>query len=222
MPLFRDVDGNFFDIPDEVLQKYRVEGELPEGALLSGGMVGQVGGAGYQSLGASASYSPHAAYSYAAPEGAAYAASASMPSRGPAYNWPGQAAYNYTMPSRGPAYNYPDAAAYNYPHSVPSRGPAYNWPGQAAYNYAPPAYSYPEQGSATHNYPAPSRAPAYNYAHMGGAPSAEPRSFSHRDAASYNYEAATGYSADPQVDPASGALFAEIDPMADSDQEQRT
>ena len=30
MALFRDEEGNFFNIPDEELQKYKVEGEVPE------------------------------------------------------------------------------------------------------------------------------------------------------------------------------------------------
>lgn len=36
MAIFRDLDGNFFDIPEEDLKRYRVEGELPENAELTG------------------------------------------------------------------------------------------------------------------------------------------------------------------------------------------
>lgn len=39
MPIFRDLDGNFYDIPKAVLHKYRVEGELPEGAKQHGAEV---------------------------------------------------------------------------------------------------------------------------------------------------------------------------------------
>lgn len=39
MPIFRDLDGNFYDIPKAVLHKYRVEGELPEGAKQQGAEV---------------------------------------------------------------------------------------------------------------------------------------------------------------------------------------
>lgn len=36
MALFRDMDGNFFQIPSEILEAYRMEGELPEGSALAG------------------------------------------------------------------------------------------------------------------------------------------------------------------------------------------
>ncbi len=36
MALFRDMDGNFFQIPSKILEAYRVEGELPEGSALAG------------------------------------------------------------------------------------------------------------------------------------------------------------------------------------------
>lgn len=36
MALFRDMDGNFFQVPSEILEAYRVEGELPEGSALAG------------------------------------------------------------------------------------------------------------------------------------------------------------------------------------------
>jgi hypothetical protein len=39
MPIFRDLDGNFYDIPKDLLRKYRVEGELPESAKLQGAEV---------------------------------------------------------------------------------------------------------------------------------------------------------------------------------------
>jgi hypothetical protein len=39
MPIFRDLDGNFYDIPKDQLRKYRVEGELPESAKLQGAEV---------------------------------------------------------------------------------------------------------------------------------------------------------------------------------------
>jgi len=47
MALFRDLDGNFFLIPAEVLEAYRVEGELPEGSELAGreAEVGVIAGA---------------------------------------------------------------------------------------------------------------------------------------------------------------------------------
>jgi hypothetical protein len=44
MPIFRDLDGNFYDIPKDLLRKYRVEGELPESAKLQGAEVELPGG----------------------------------------------------------------------------------------------------------------------------------------------------------------------------------
>ena len=70
MPLFRDLEGNFFDIPVEDLPKYRVEGEVPEGAQLAGG---EVEGSQHPS-----------AYNYQAPGAAAY--NYPGPGRAAAYN----------------------------------------------------------------------------------------------------------------------------------------
>jgi hypothetical protein len=133
MPIFRDLEGNFFDIPDEDLQKYRVEDEISEGTTLAGGEVEHP-------------TAPQAAYNY----------------QGAAYTWPpGAAAYNYGPPPSGsPAYNY-QGAAYTWPPSSPTQA-AYNYPGpaarmpqpQAAYNYPGPAARMP-QPQAAYNYPGP-------------------------------------------------------------------
>lgn len=70
MPIFRDVEGNFYDISAEDLQNYRVEGELPEQAKLFGGLVtGSSRQRTYNYEGAATyNYEPAAAYNY---EGAA-------------------------------------------------------------------------------------------------------------------------------------------------------
>jgi hypothetical protein len=39
MPIFRDLDGNFYDLPADVLAKYRVQGELTDDAKLQGAEV---------------------------------------------------------------------------------------------------------------------------------------------------------------------------------------
>ena len=36
MSLFRDQDGNLYEIPESELQRFRVEGEVPEGSALEG------------------------------------------------------------------------------------------------------------------------------------------------------------------------------------------
>jgi hypothetical protein len=109
MTIFRDHEGNFYDVPDDELQRYRVQGDLPEGAQLAGDEVGD------------ADQPAQAAHNYAAPVAHNYPA--------PAYNYQHAAAYNY----QPPAYNYQRAPAYNY------QPPAYNYQRAAAYNYDPPA-----------------------------------------------------------------------------------
>jgi hypothetical protein len=93
MPLFRDLEGNFFDIPVEDLPKYRVEGEVPEGAKLAGG---EVEGSQHPSE-----------YHYHVPGAAAY--NYPGPDRAAAYNWERGAA-----PAPGYNYQAPGAAAYSY------------------------------------------------------------------------------------------------------------
>lgn len=149
MPTFRDHAGNFYDIPDDELKRYKVEGELPEGAKLSGGEI------------------PSAAYNYAHPGAAAY--NYAHPGAA-AYNYAqqGAAAYNYAQQGAA-AYNYAPEAAYNYAHPgsgraynyVPHGGQAYNYvpPGGPVYNYAPGAAAAHASGAlynyvAAHNYPA--------------------------------------------------------------------
>src|SRR5689334_1598202 len=98
MTIFRDSDGNHYDIPAEELERFKVKGELPEGAQLGGGEVGP----------AAHNY-PAPAYNYAHA----------------AYNWQHPAAYNYQPHA---AYNYasPGAAAYNYPQAAYNYA-AYNY-----------------------------------------------------------------------------------------------
>jgi hypothetical protein len=101
MTIFRDNDGNHYDIPDEELARFQVKGELPEGAQLSGA----------EAAGPAYNY-PAPAYNYAHP---AY----NWQQPAAAYNYQPHAAYNYAQPQGGgAAYNYPHAAynyaAYNY------------------------------------------------------------------------------------------------------------
>ena len=79
MAIFRDLDGNFFDIPDEDLERYRVEGELPEDAQLTGMEADSDGGGASQHSLSAASvesggkyYWPD--YLWQGPDAAAYAA----------------------------------------------------------------------------------------------------------------------------------------------------
>ena len=136
MPTFRDHEGNFYEIPHEELQKYRVKGELPEGKRLGGG---EIPGVAYN-------YTHPAAYNYVPPGGALY-------------NWvPDTLPQGIAPEAAARSYNYahPGAAAYNYAHPGAA---AYNYvpPGGAVYNYAPTentrAVALAAHPSA-HNYPA--------------------------------------------------------------------
>ncbi|HEX7318008.1 MAG TPA: hypothetical protein VF297_29155 [Pyrinomonadaceae bacterium] len=93
MALFRDMDGNFFRIPSEILEAYRVEGELPEGSTLageevSGGLQTCAGTPGYI-WPSPADVIPAEAPSYLWP--AAHAAQVvprALPTPAPSYIWP--------------------------------------------------------------------------------------------------------------------------------------
>ncbi|HEY2739411.1 MAG TPA: hypothetical protein VGK45_13470 [Thermoanaerobaculia bacterium] len=162
MPLFRDIEGNFFDIPKDDLDRYRVERELSGDAEITGQEAGK----------------PEEGSRNAGPAGKAYfwdqgrqgAAAYNYQGHAPAYNYE-PAAYNYAPPG---AHGSP--AAYNY--APPA---AYNYEGGAAYNYAPPA---------SYNYAGPQRAPAaaYNYAPPASAHFGAPRYFWESGAAAFNHE----------------------------------
>jgi hypothetical protein len=129
MPVFRDHDGNVYDIPNEALEKYKVKGELAEGKQLGGG---EIPSAAYN-------YAHPAAYNYV-PPGAAYnyVPDAGGAQAARAYNYVahGGRAYNYVPPG-GAVYNYAPtentravaaaAQAHNYPAGVPSGTALYFW-----------------------------------------------------------------------------------------------
>jgi uncharacterized protein (TIGR02466 family) len=118
MALFRDDEGNFFDIPNDVLDKYKVSGELQAGSQLTGYAAGRPA---YNYEGGKASYNYEggkASYNY---EGGKLA-----------YNYEeGAPAYNYE--GGKPSYNYEEAKlAYNYEGGTS----AYNYEGgKPSYNY---------------------------------------------------------------------------------------
>lgn len=147
MPVFRDNEGNHFDIGDEDLKRFKVSGDLPEGTKLSGaqteGPVAQKPGAPQylwppiellQSVVAnivanvqqraaqpSAAYNYAPAYNYAnAAGGTGVGNSAALDPR--VYNWaPGEGptrAYNYAGTGGGAAYNYLDPRVYNWAPDV--------------------------------------------------------------------------------------------------------
>jgi uncharacterized protein (TIGR02466 family) len=162
MALFRDEEGNFFDIPNDVLEKYKVRGELKEGSQLSGYATAPT----YNYEGGKAAYNyegDKAAYNY---EGGR--PSYNYEGAKPSYNYEGdKAAYNYeggkasyNYEAGRPSYNYEgDTAAYNYEGGKPS----YNYEAdKAAYNYegGKPSYNY-EAGRAAYNYEGGK--PSYNY-----------------------------------------------------------
>ncbi|MBP0022163.1 MAG: hypothetical protein J7647_31980, partial [Cyanobacteria bacterium SBLK] len=92
MPLFRDIQGNFYEIPDSLLKEYQLQ-EAPS----RGGAIAQE-----VPVRAEASYNyapPAAAYNYAPPANRAEAS----------YNYaPPAAAYNYAPPANRAeaSYNY--------------------------------------------------------------------------------------------------------------------
>ncbi|HWW61428.1 MAG TPA: hypothetical protein VN181_08685 [Thermoanaerobaculia bacterium] len=148
MPIFRDNEGNHFDIGDEELKRFKVSGDLPEGSKLSGA---QTEAASAQKLDPGAPrylWPPiELLHSVVANIVANVQQRAAQPS-----------AYNYVPPAGGgvgnaaPAYNYAggtsgpgnnaalDPRVYNW---APGAGPqrAYNYAGNfggAAYNYLDP------------------------------------------------------------------------------------
>jgi hypothetical protein len=126
MTTFRDQEGNFYQIPDDELQRYKVEGELPEGTDLAGGEVSGAGAAAHNYPAPAAHNYPSPAYNYQHPAAYNYAAAAYNYQHGAAYAWPAPGAapagaYNYPRP----ADNYQGAPAYNYEQPTP--GPAYNY-----------------------------------------------------------------------------------------------
>lgn len=98
MALFRDMDGNFFRIPSEILEAYRVEGELPEGSALageevSGGLEAWAGSPGYQ-WPSGADLIPAQAPSYLWPDAHAPQTPAhSFAPQAPSYIWPSAVAH---------------------------------------------------------------------------------------------------------------------------------
>jgi len=159
MPLFRDLDGNHYDIPDDDLKRYQVKGEVGEDAQLRGTQTA-AGPAGFDPGGPRYLWPPidvlhqvvaNIVSSLNTQRGGAAALDPRVynwapdqfpPSPRPynydlprAYNYVPPRAYNYASDAR--SYNYPDAQrSYNYPDT---QGGAYNYPGQnAAYNYEPP------------------------------------------------------------------------------------
>ncbi|HWS86498.1 MAG TPA: hypothetical protein VN282_06025 [Pyrinomonadaceae bacterium] len=87
MALFRDLDGNFFLIPAEVLEACRVEGELPEGSELAG----QEAEAGLTTQASAPNYqwpSPADAVRAQAPSYLWPSAGDAIPTPAPSYIWP--------------------------------------------------------------------------------------------------------------------------------------
>jgi hypothetical protein len=103
MPIFRDLDGNFYDIPKDQLRKYRVEGELPESAKLQGAEV---------DIQAGPRKVPQ--YFWDAPQAPAYFWDTPAP-RPSAYFWDPRV---QQQGPRAPAYFYDQPAAYFYDRPV--------------------------------------------------------------------------------------------------------
>jgi hypothetical protein len=98
MPIFRDLDGNFYDIPKEALRKYRVEGDLPDSAKQVGAEV---------DVQAGSRQVPGPAYFWDAPQAPGYFWDPRATPRPSAYFWdprvqqqgPRPAAYFYDHPA---------------------------------------------------------------------------------------------------------------------------
>lgn len=163
MPVFRDHEGNHYDISSEDLARYKVSGDLPEGAKLGGVQTESGGGPGRIDPGAARYYWPpiellqsvvanlvNAAHNYpgtlqgGARQAYFWDSPGARPQQAAAYNYASGAAYNYASGgSGGAAYNYAGnsgvgGAAYNYAGSGGGGGAAYNYAGSgggAAYNY---------------------------------------------------------------------------------------
>lgn len=148
MALFRDHQGDFFEIPAEELERFKVRGELPEGAEAGGVEAGPMQPAYFWDRGASPEKGVEAV------EGGTGDPHAVVPR----YYWetgkglravPAGAAHNYPAVSQAavpPAYVYPEAVR---PDVV---RPAYFWDRPAAaYNYEPPG------DAAAYNYEGPAK-----------------------------------------------------------------
>jgi hypothetical protein len=124
MTIFRDHEGNFYSIPDEELQRYRVQGELPEDAQLSGSEVGE------------ARPGSEIAYGYAGIIGHFY------PPGGPE-GYGGLVSHFYPPPG----HHYPPAVGHHYPPAV-----GHHYPPAVGHHY-PPAVGHHYPPAVGHHYP---------------------------------------------------------------------
>ena len=130
MPIFRDLEGNFYDIPFDVLSQYQVKGELPEGTKLEGSQVEQT-----QDQTADYTWNvvpPERGATYTWPpfEGKGYTWNVAPPGSGVApgganYTWPPAPGQDYTwnVAPPGPGFG-PGGTGYTWP---PAPGPDYTW-----------------------------------------------------------------------------------------------
>jgi hypothetical protein len=136
MPIFRDLDGNFYDIPKEQLRKYKVEGELPDSAKQVGAEVDLQAG-----------QRPGPAYFWDRPQA-------------PAYFWdprPSNYFWDPRVQQQGPRpaayfYDHPGHSQYFWDRPAPARPEPVEAPAPAADPRAA-AYSYAEAGTPSE--PAP-------------------------------------------------------------------
>jgi hypothetical protein len=143
MPIFRDLDGNFYDIPKEQLRKYRVEGDLPDSAKQVGAEV---------DVQAPSRQVPGPAYFWDAPQAPAYFWDPRATPRPSAYFWDPRVQQQGPRPAAY-FYDHPGQPQYFWDRPAPVRPEPVEAPAAPAAEPRAAAYAYAEAGTPSE--PAP-------------------------------------------------------------------
>lgn len=143
MALFRDLDGNLYEIPDDQLANFRVKGKVSKKAKLSGEEVAPEEGTAAGAVGALRNPPPspaptgsHYIWQGQAPAGSRYIWTSSPTTSGSHYIWAssqgatGAAQYIWGEPPTGgtPQYIWPGASAGGTGPGAPGIASQYIWP----------------------------------------------------------------------------------------------